>query len=100
METFNKYAFIQDLTFFLTNEIENDNYTDINVLINEYIDNECIYYNTCFDICKTLGATDFTAYEIECNNINQLAYCALWELVNEELDFNELENLINEKINQ
>lgn len=103
METFNKYGFIQDLTDFLTNEIKNydvDSIDKIHELIFEYIDNECIYYNTCFDICKELNATDFKAFDIECNTINQLAFCALNELVNEELNFNEFETLIEEKTNQ
>ena len=103
METFNKYGFIQDLTDFLTNEInkhEVDTMDKIHELIYEYIDNECIYYSTCFDICKELNATDFNAYDMECTTINQLAFCALNELVNEELNFNELEILIDEKINQ
>jgi hypothetical protein len=100
METFNKYGFIQDLNDFLTNEIENGNDTDINTLIYEYIDNECIYYSDCWDICKTLNANDFTAFDMECNTINQLAYCALWELVNEKLNISELETLYEEKFNQ
>lgn len=100
METFDKYGFIQDLNDFLMNEINNGNETDINTLIYEYIDNECIYYVDCWNICKALNANDFTAYDIECTTINQLAYCALWELVNEELNISELETLHEEKFNQ
>ena len=103
METFNKYGFIQDLTDFLTNEIKNydiESMDKIHDLIFEYIDNECIYYYNCWDICKALNANDFTAYDMECNTINQLAFCALNELINNELNFNELETLIEEKINQ
>ena len=100
METFDKYGFIQDLNDFLMNEINNENETDINTLIYEYIDNECMYYSDCWNICKALNANDFTAYDIECTTINQLAYCALWELVNEQLNISELETLYEEKFNQ
>lgn len=100
MEAFNKYGFIQDLTDFLTNEINNGNDADIYGLISEYIENEIIYYADCWDICKTLNANDFTAFDMECNNITQLAYCALHELVNEEINLSDFEELQNEKINQ
>lgn len=103
METFDKYGFIQDLNDFLTNEInkhEVDTMDKIHDLIFEYIDNECIYYSNCWDICKELNATNFNAFDMECTTINELAFCALNELINNELDFNELETLIEEKINQ
>jgi len=100
MRAFDKYGFIQDLNDFLTNEINNGNNTDINTLIYEYIDNECIYYSDCWAICASLQANDFTAFDMECSTINQLAYCALLELVNEELNISELETLYEEKFNQ
>lgn len=102
METFNKYAFIQDLTSQLKTEIKEYEVHDmdkITDLVDEYIDNACIYYSDCFDICKELNATDFSAYDVECNNINQLAFACLYEFVREELDYNELEELIIEKVN-
>jgi hypothetical protein len=100
MKTFDKYGFILDLNDFLINEINNGNETDINTLIYEYIDNECIYYSDCWNICQALNANDFTAFDIECTTINQLAYCALWELVCNELNISEIETLHDEKFNQ
>jgi len=102
MSNFNKYAFIQDLTSQLKTEIKEYDVRDIDELdrlIYEAIDNACIYYADCFDICKELNATDFSAYDLECTNICQLAYCCLDEFVREELDYNELEELINEQEN-
>lgn len=99
MTQFNKYAFLEDVKTDLQTEIKNgnaDNAADLYTLIHEYIDNACIYYSDCFDICKTLCATDFTAYDIECNTIDALAYAALSQYVFEELDINELEESINE----
>jgi hypothetical protein len=102
MREFNKYLFIEDLTNQLKTEIKEYDVQDMDKLeelISESIDNECIYNANCFAICYTLDATDFTAYGIECQNINQLAYAALDEFVREELDYNELEEFINEQVN-
>ena len=102
MSNFNKYAFIQDLTSQLKTEIKEYDVQDIeqlDTIVHEFIDNECIYYADCFDICKELNATDFTAYDMECSTINQLAYCALFEFIGEQLDYNELYQLINEQVN-
>jgi len=97
MTQFNKYVFIEDLTNQLKTEIKQYEVQDmdkITDLVDEYIDNACIYYSDCFDICKELNATDFSAYDLECTNICQLAYCCLDEFIRENLDYNELEELI------
>lgn len=93
----NKHSYLSDLRDELIAEINAGNIQDYNG-IQEYImqdiDNQVIYYSDCFDICKELGATDFTAYSSECNNICQLAWQALYEFICEEFDTNELEELI------
>jgi len=102
MSNFNKYAFIEDLTNQLKTEIKEYDVRDIDKLdelIYEAIDNACIYYADCFDICKELNATDFTAYDIECSTINQLAYAVLFEFIGEKLDYSELYQLIKEQEN-
>ena len=102
MNTFNKYTYLTDIKTELINEINAgniNNYDDIQEYIFQDIDNACIYYSDCFEICKELNATDFTAYASECNNISQLAWNALYEYICEELDTNELEELINEHEN-
>jgi len=99
---FNKYDFINSLELDIINEIKNGNIEDedgIREYINSDIDNACIYYYTCFQIAMELNSTDFTCFDNfgEINNISQLAYAALDEYVNEELDINSLIELINNK---
>jgi hypothetical protein len=97
METFNKYQFIEDLEkeiilqIRLGHCISSDDYYTI---MHDGIDNACIYYSTCFDICKELNATQFDEYDMECKNISQLAYAALYQYTMDELNVNELEELI------
>jgi hypothetical protein len=87
---FNKYQFISDLKDFI--QSESTNYSDFDQLINEYLDNEVIYYSDCFDICKALSLTHFE-HEIfgTCEDICQLAYCGLYDLVQE--NYSELEQI-------
>ena len=102
MRTFNKYLFLEDLTNQLKTEIEKydvDYIDEVHPLISELIDSECTYHSDCFDICNELQAHDFTAYANPCNNISQLAYESLYEFVYEKLDFSELEEICNNKLN-
>jgi hypothetical protein len=87
---FNKYHFISDLKDFIESEATNCN--DFNQLISEYLDNEVIYYSDCFDICKALNLTHFD-HEIfgTCKDICQLAWCGLYDLVQE--NYSELEQI-------
>ena len=97
--SFNKYKFVANLLDEITNEIENTRITsldDVHEFINLELDNAVIYYSDCFDICKELNATDFTAYEIECNTIEQLAYACLNEYVYGEIELGELESRITD----
>lgn len=96
-ETFNKYKFLRDLTSELEIEIQNGTIADRETLqdiINEKIDNEVIYYADCFDICKELNVISFNFDAGTADNITQLAWFALDELISNELDYSELENLI------
>lgn len=100
MSNFNKYAFLRDLRNQLITEIEKydvDYIDEIEVLISEIIDNQTTYHSDCFDICKELNAHDFTIYLNECNNIGNLAFACLYEFVQENLDFSELEEICNNK---
>lgn len=96
--TFNKYQFIEELTASIKKNIERGYIECLEGIYDEMhteIDNACIYYSTCFDICKDLNATQFDEYDMECKNISQLAYAALYEYTMDELDVSELEELIN-----
>lgn len=96
MNTFNKYQFLVDLKIDIISGIKSGNIHDIQEYIINEIDNACIYYSNCFDICKELNATDFNAYDFECDTIMDLAYACLYQFVFSELDTNELEEFLNE----
>lgn len=97
METFNKYSFIDHLESDICSEIESGNIKSTDQL-DEYIlssiDNACIYYSYCFDICKELNATNFDDYSCRCANISELAFQALYEYSSENLDFDLFDELL------
>ena len=98
---FNKYQFLRDLNEGIKAEIEAGNITDeyqIQEYIDSDLDNAVIYYADCFEICKELNATSFEGWDMgEPKDICQLAYFALYEEVNNELDRQELIELIEQK---
>jgi hypothetical protein len=90
---FNKYDFIEDLKDQIKNEAENFN--DFEDLIHEYLDNEVIYYTDCWNICKDLNYTEFNSDHFgKAENICQLAYFALYDLVCE--NYKELSDLFDQ----
>lgn len=93
---FNRYRFLDELKETIQSEYQNIN--DIDSFIHGIIDNECICYSDCFDICKELNFTHFD-HEIfgECKDICQAAFCALYDLIHEESDiYNYFESLTEE----
>jgi hypothetical protein len=97
MENFNKYLFIENLASDIKSEIEKrniENHDEIQEYINEEIDTACIYYSDCFAICAALGATEFETEHGTAKNITELAYYALLEFTQSELDFHELTELL------
>jgi hypothetical protein len=101
MNNFNKYGYIEDLQDLLLQAIL-DNDLDRADYIGDHIaadlDNQVIYYQDCFEIAEALSLTSFTGYELgDATNISQLAYFGLYEFINEELDYNFIENAINAK---
>jgi hypothetical protein len=93
---FNKYHFIEDLKNHL--EAESIYYNEFEILISEYLDNEVIYYSDCWNICKELNYTDFNSNHFgKAENICQLAYFALYDLVHEH--YSELEQIYSEYSN-
>lgn len=101
MQEFNKWGFLVDLKEDLLNEVKNGYLTDsdeISEFVHAYLDNCVIYYDDCFDICKGLSLTSFTGYEFgDATNISQLAYFGLYEFINEEFDYSEIEKAIEAK---
>jgi hypothetical protein len=97
MKTFNKYQFIEDLENDIVKRINKGDIDCLEAIYDEMhdtIDDACIYYSNCFDICKELNATQFDDYDMECKNISQLAYACLYQYTMDELDINKLEKLI------
>jgi hypothetical protein len=102
MKSFNKYLFLEDLSNQLKTEIEKYNVDDmdsVHILIDEIINSECTYTSDCFEICIELDATDFNAYQWPVNNIEQLAFVALYDFVHAEFDYLEINDLIDNKVN-
>ena len=100
---FNKYRYLRDLEAEIIDQAESGSFSDIDNVweyVHQDIDNQCIYYSDCFDICKELHATDWSdnMYGMEITNISQLAYTALYEYVCEELDLSDVEELIEEAV--
>lgn len=101
MNTFNKYGFLEDMRTQMLQEILNENISDISEAHDfqpELLDNACIYYSDCFDICQSLGFTDWSNNEFgELTNISQCAYVALQEWVGDEFDMSFIEKAIENR---
>jgi len=88
MNTFNKYVFLYDLKETIGQEFASktteDGVTDI---IHREVDNAVIYYSQCYQIIAECGVTDFENHDIlgTPTNIQQLAYIALYDFVNDNL---------------
>lgn len=97
---FRIYDWIDDLEDELCHEIREGtilNEDDLQEYIHQAIDNACIYYKDCMDIIEELGAYDFSKFELECTTIPQVAYCALFERVQEhDLSYDNLKNSIDD----
>ncbi len=100
MKNFNKYLFLDSVKNSIIGAIKSGEITDISDVWeyqNEEIENACIYYSDCFDICKELNFTDWNNHELgEITNITQAACVALQEFINEEFCTSDIEELIEE----
>jgi hypothetical protein len=98
---FNQYHFIEALKSFISSDFQN--FSDLNDLIFNFIENNCIYYSDCFDIIKELNFTDFNHPDFGiCDTVNKAAFCALYDLIQDEADifelYDELKNSLAEEI--
>lgn len=100
MGNFNKYEFLESVKASIVEAINNGEITDISEVWeyqNAEIENACIYYSDCFDICKELNFTDWENHELgEITNITQAACVALQDFINEEFCDSDIEELIDE----
>lgn len=102
MQEFNKWGFLEDLKNDLLSDIESGYLSDseeIQERIFAYLDSAVIYYADCFAIAAALNLTSFAGYELgDAENICQLAFFGLYEFVNEEFNYREIEIAIEEKL--
>ena len=103
---FNKYQWLKEqkesLKEYIVTEWANGNtpdYGDLCEQLQNDIDNDVIYTNDCWDICKELAElTEWDKMELgPITSLQQLAYASLYEFANENLD---LEELLNETLNE
>ena len=103
---FNQYQWLKEqkesLKEYIVTEWANGNtpdYGEVCEKLQNDIDNDVIYYNDCWDICKELAeVTEWDKMELgPVTSLQQLAYISLYEFANENLD---LEEIINETINE
>ena len=100
---FNQYAFVLELKEEIENKIDSGEITrseEIQEFVHQEVETACIYYSECFDIIKALNFTDFNNSAFEITNVTEAAWCALWELLERELAWNDLEERINLKENE
>jgi hypothetical protein len=98
MENFNKYNFLDSVKNTILDAIKNGEITDISEIWayqNDEIENACIYYSDCFDICKALNFTEWSNSDLgEITNITQAACVALHVLLNDEFNDEEILELL------
>jgi hypothetical protein len=89
---FNKYKWIEEQVACLTELAEDGaTYDDLKNHLLLDIDSDCIYYANCFAIIAELGMTDWSDNEFgPITNIQQLAFAALYEFANEEINIDEI----------
>jgi len=88
MDTFNKYVFLDDLKETIEQEFATETPEDgVTDIIHREVDNAVIYYSQCYQIIAECGVTDFENHDIfgTPTNIQQLAYIALFDFVNNNL---------------
>jgi hypothetical protein len=103
---FNTYQWLKEqkesLKEYIVTEWANGNtpdYGDLCEQLQNDIDNDVIYYNDCWDICRELAeVTEWDKMELgPVTSLQQLAYISLYEFANDNLD---LEELLNETLNE
>jgi len=94
MEQFNQYKFMEELKESIKEFIDDSNFKDnkdiedeVNEFIHNYINNQTIYYVDCWAISYALGCSDFQIEQTgkKAKNINELAYWALWSVIDKSI---------------
>jgi hypothetical protein len=95
MMGFNKYKWLEEQTDSLNEYLMHEpeaTYDDLHDHLMSDIDNDCIYYNNCWDICKELApCNDWDTMELgPITNLTQLAYASLYEYATDNLDIQKI----------
>ncbi len=103
MSNFNQHVYLDNLKDEIIFEIENGNAENMQHvwnLIESSIDNEAMYSDDCFDICKALNFIYFDEYHEyvgEIKNIYDAGQGALYDLVNTKLDLTDIHKALKNK---
>lgn len=95
MMGFNKYEWLEEQTDSLNEYLMHEpeaTYDDLHDHLMSDIDNDCIYYHHCWDICKELAPVDeWDTMELgPITNLTQLAYASLYEYATDNLDIQKI----------
>lgn len=100
MDNYSAYGYIEDCKDLLIDEIKNGNVKnneELYSIVDEFIDNACIYYKNCIDIINDLRLYDWSDWGEDINSITTLAWIGLRDYIDQEcFDYDELKNSIDE----
>ena len=99
MDNYFAHGYIEDCKEFLIDEIKSGNVKnndDLYNLVDEFIENACIYYKDCIDIIQDLRLYDWSDWGEDITSITTLAWIGLRDFIDEYgFDFDDLKNEIS-----
>lgn len=98
MDNYLAHGYIEDCKDFLIDEIKSGNVNnndDLYNLVDEFIDNACIYYKDCIEIIQDLRLYDWSDWGEDITSITTLAWIGLRNFIDEAgFDYDELKKEI------
>ena len=98
MDNYLAYGYIEDCKEFLIDEIKSGNVNnndDLYNLVDEFIDNACIYYKDCIEIIQDLRLYDWSDWGEDITSITTLAWIGLRDFIDDAgFDYDELKKEI------
>ena len=98
MDNYLAHGYIEDCKDFLIDEIKSGNVNnndDLYNLVDEFIDNACIYYKDCIEIIQDLRLYDWSDWGEDITSITTLAWIGLRNFIDEVgFDYDELKKEI------
>jgi hypothetical protein len=94
---FNQYLWLQEQKtslneYLIFNKENGTNYDELFEKLMTDIDNDCIYYNDCWDICKVLApCNEWDKMELgPITSLAQLAYATLYDFAMSEINLQDM----------